>query len=225
MRLPDRGETREARADGGEHRPRPGGRRQSATRPHPRTTEGEGTRLPGCATQRAGSGGDRPRDEDGGERGVRLGSPILCGKAREAGADRDPPREGALEPQRRYPDRRGAGDGGDGVRPRGLDGGHLRGLAGLHGEAGAEVQGRVNASTHPGELPDHFAMTPRFVRSAIWRVVYPMDRKIESVSWPFFGTRAGFRVVVAACFAGCAITWTFRRPGMSTAGSRPRAFT
>src|SRR2546427_255050 len=48
---------------------------------------------------------------------------------------------------------------------------------------------------------------------------------MASVSWPFFGTRAGFRVSVAVCFAGWEMTWSFPTPGTSTVGRRPRALT
>src|SRR5439155_286653 len=61
--------------------------------------------------------------------------------------------------------------------------------------------------------------------ASICREVYPRDRRITSVSSPFLGTRAGFRVSVFACFAGWEMTWSFPTPGTSTVGRSPRAFT
>src|SRR5206468_5319392 len=152
--------------------------------------------------------------------------PRVRGETRETGAHRHPSREGPPEPEQRHPDRCRAGDGSDGLRAHLLDRGYLRGPPGLHGKARAEVQGRVNSRYAQLRIIwSHFAMTFFLTSASICRDVYPRDRRIVSVSWPFVGTRAGFRVSVIVCFAGWEMTWSFPTPGTSTVGSRPRAFT
>src|SRR5256885_668997 len=226
MRFPDRRESGEARSDGGQPGSRPRGWRQSAARPRRRPSEGEGTRAARVAAHRGGSRVDRPRNEDRSERGVCGGGPRVRGKTREAGAHRDSAGEGLVEPQRRHPDRCRAGNGSEGLRANLLDRRYLRGPPGLHGKARAEIQGRVNSQYAQLRIIwSHFAMTFFLASASICRDVYPRDRRIVSVSWPFVGTRAGFRVSVIVCFAGWEMTWSFPTPGTSTVGSRPRAFT
>src|SRR5207247_10732869 len=133
---------------------------------------------------------------------------------RVAGADRDSAGEGLVETQRRHPDRCRAGDGSDGLRAYLLNRGYLRGPPGLHGKARAEVQGRVNSwYAQLRIIWSHLALTFFLASVSICRDVYPRDRRIVSVSWPFVGTRAGFRVSVAVCFAGCEVAWSFLTPG------------
>src|SRR2546422_347491 len=226
MRFPDRRESGEARPNGGQPGPRPRSRRQSAARSRPRPGEGERTRVPRFSTHRGRSRDDWPGDEDRAERSVRGGGPRVRRETRQTGADRDPACESPTEPQRGHPHRSRPGDGSDGVRARLVDRGYLRGSPGIHGEARAEVQGRVNFRYAQLRIIwSHFAMTFFFASASICREVYPRDRRIVSVSWPFVGTRAGFRVSVVVCFAGWEMTWSFPTPGTSTVGRRPRAFT
>src|SRR5947209_9241751 len=226
MRFPDRRESGEARADGGQPGPRPRGRRQSAARPRRRSGEGERARVPRLATHLRRGRDDRPGDEDRAQRSLRRGGPRGRREARETGADRDSSGEGPAEPQRRHPDRCRAGDGGNGVWSDLVDRGYLRRPPGLHGKARAEVQGRVNSRYAQLRIIwSHFATTFFLASASICREVYPRDRRIVSVSWPFVGTRAGFRVSVVVCFAGWEMTWSFPAPGTSTVGRRPRAFT
>src|SRR5437867_10398208 len=226
MRFPDRRESGEARPDGGQPGSRPRGRRQSAARPRRRSSKGERARAPRLATHRQRGRGDRPGDEDRAQRSLRRGGLRVRREAREPGAHRDSAGEGLVEPQRRHPDRCRAGDGSDGLRAYLLNRGYLRGPPGLHGKARAEVQGRVNSRyAQLRRTWSHLATTFFLASASICRDVYPSVRRIVSVSWPFVGTRAGFRVSVVVCFAGWEMTWSFPTPGTSTVGSRPRAFT
>src|SRR5436309_13231020 len=226
LRFPDRRDSGEARSDGGQPGSRPRGWRQSAAHPRREPSEGEGTRAARVAAHRGGSRVDRPRNEDRSERGVCGGGPRVRGKTREAGAHRDSAGEGLVEPQRRHPDRCRAGDGSDGLRAHLLDRGYLRGPPGRQRKARAEIQGRVNSQYAQLRIIWSHSATTFFVASAsIRRDVYPRDRRSVSVSWPFVGTRAGFRVSVVVCFAGWEITWSFPTPGTSTVGRSPRAFT
>src|SRR5439155_21708610 len=165
---------------------------------------------------------DRPRDEDRGERSVLVRGPRIRRPTRSTGAHRDPPGEGAPESRWRHAHRCGPRDGGDGLRPRRLDGRHLRRNPSLHGEARTEVQGYVSPLFRSARTCHQIATTPFLAKVCICLAVYPRERRISSVSWPFAGTRVGLRVSRVACFAGWAITWSFQRPDTSTTGRRPR---
>src|SRR2546422_4356356 len=99
MRFPDCRETGEARPHGSQSGPRARGGRKPAARPRPRSSEGQGTRVARVTTHRGGGRDNRPRYENGGERGVCGGGPRNFGGTRGAGADRgsapeNPPQTG-----------------------------------------------------------------------------------------------------------------------------------
>ncbi len=150
----------EVGTDRGESGPRPRGGRDATARPNAGSGEGERTRASRASTHVRRGSRDRPRNEDRGERGVLVRGPRVRRPTRSTGAHRDPAGEGAPESRWRHAHRCGPRDGGDGLRPRRLDGRHLRRNPGVHGEARTEVQGYVSPLFRSAKACHHIATTP-----------------------------------------------------------------